>query len=132
MTDTRLRGLLRLNAALYLLLGALLLLSSWDDLFENLELPRPQPALFAQVGGVATLGLAYLLWTGVGRDLAVAAIGMNSLAAALLVLWLFFRDLDIWGVDALGYTLLSVLLALLAGLAVAEALALTRRRAPNP
>ena len=126
-----LRGLLRLNAALYLILGALLLLSSWNDLFDGLDLPRPEPALFPQVSGVAVVGLAYVLSSGVGRRIEVAAMLMNSVAAIVVALWLVFRDLDLWGIDALGYTLLSALVALLAALAIAEALALTRRRSRN-
>ena len=40
------------------LLGALLLFSSWDSLYTSLELPRAAPALDAQIGSLAVLGLA--------------------------------------------------------------------------
>ena len=132
MSERRLRQLLQLNAVLYALLGALLVLSSWNELFATLELPRPEPALLAQIGGIALLGVAYLLWNGAHssvRSVEVAAIAMDLLAAAVLALWLLFRDLDLWGVDALGYSLLTILLVAFAGLAAVEALTLARRRA---
>jgi hypothetical protein len=131
VTDSRLPQLLRLNALLHGLLGVLLAASSWNDLYDTLELPRPEPALFAQLGGIAFLGAAYGL--GVSAPAAdrrglAAAVGMNLLTALVLVLWLLFRDLDRWGVDALGYTLLVGLAVTLGALGVAEAI-LARRQA---
>jgi hypothetical protein len=64
MSDPRTGSLtLRPAAAAALLIGALLLLASWDGLYDTLDLPQPLPALAAQVGGAALIGLAYLLWS---------------------------------------------------------------------
>jgi hypothetical protein len=134
MNEARARQVLEMNALLYGILGVLLVLSSWDGLVEALELPAPRPSLFSQVGGVGLLALAYLVFTGgrgqALRDVAIAAFVANVLAALLVAAWLLFRDLDEFGVDALGYALLTILTALLAGFAVLEAVLLARRRTP--
>jgi hypothetical protein len=132
MNEARARQVLELNALLYAILGMLLLLSSWDGLFEALELPAPRPALFSQVGGVGLLALAYLIYTSrdghAVRRAAIAALVANVLAALLVFAWLLFRDLDEFGVDALGYGLLTTLTVLLAGFAALAAVLLARRR----
>ncbi len=87
---------LRAAALVSLLVGAALLLASWDGLYESLELPQPLPALMAQVGGVALAGLAWALWAGASRPESVAvvapagAIAMGGAAVAIAA-WLSFE-----------------------------------------
>jgi hypothetical protein len=124
--QARVRRVLELNAIFLGVVGVLLALASWDDLYEALNLPQPKPALFGQLGGIAMIGLAYLLWAGsrageLARSAAVAGTATNALGALLVGSWLLFRDLEIWGIDALGYVLLAILAVLLASFAVAYA-----------
>src|SRR3954464_401184 len=42
--------------------GGLLLLGTWDGLYSRLDLPQALPALGPQIGGVALLSLASVLW----------------------------------------------------------------------
>ena len=50
-----LRAVLFFDALLDLLLGILLLMSPSTTLYAALQLPQPQPALFGQLLGVATI-----------------------------------------------------------------------------
>jgi hypothetical protein len=116
---------LRLAAAAALLIGALLLLASWDGLYDALDLPQPLPALTAQVGGAALLGLAYLLWSSSTRpELGVVAAGAGAIAqgggALVIAAWLIFRDQEQLGIDTLGTVVLIVAAAVLALLALAQ------------
>jgi hypothetical protein len=134
VVQARVRQVLELYAIFLAVVGVLLLLASWDDLYSVLDLPRPEPALFGQLGGIAMIGLAYLLWAAsrageLARSAAVAGTATNALGALLVGSWVLFRDLDIWGVDALGYALLAILTVLLAIFAVAYALIAARTSA---
>jgi hypothetical protein len=117
------RAVLRADAILYALFGALLLASSWERLFDALDLPSPQPALWTQVAGALLLGLAYLLWIS-PRDVrlthavALVAMAANALAALIVLAWLLFGEL---AVGALGTALLSTIALTCAAFAVAEA-----------
>lgn len=119
---------IRLISLLHLAIGVLLLLSSWNDLYSALDLPRPEPALFAQVGGAFMLARAAVLANGArsqtlehsSSSLFTGAFG-DGLAALIVAAWLLFRDLGIWGVDTLGYVLLAALAVLLAASAFAQA-----------
>ena len=118
---------LRLAALATLVLGALLLASSWDGLYDALDLPQPLPALLTQIGGAALVGLAYVLWAAAG-DAALTPVAARAgavafgLAALILAVWLIFRDpeLDL-GIDTLGTVLLICAAVALAGLAAALA-----------
>ncbi len=117
---------LRAAAAATLLLALYLLLSSWDGLYEALELPQGLPALSAQIGGAGMLGLAYLLWAAAPRPevapIAARAGAIAHGAAALVIaLWLIFRDKADIGVDTAGIVFLGVIAVILAGLALAQA-----------
>jgi hypothetical protein len=129
------RRILRADAVARLVLGLLLVLGSWDGLYDALDLPQAKPALFPQLGGLALLFLAYVLWAAsdlatLARSIALGAAVVNSLTALLLVVWMLFRDLDeIWNVGVLGHVLLSIVAAVLLLLSGAE-LRLTRREHP--
>jgi hypothetical protein len=116
---------LRLAAAAALLIGALLLLASWDGLYDTLDLPQPLPALTAQVGGTALVGLAYLLWRSASRpELVGVAAATGAIAqgggALVIAAWLIFRDLEQLGIDTLGTVVLIVTATVLALLALAQ------------
>ena len=127
---------LRAAAGVALLSGVMLGLASWDGLYDALDLPQPIPALLAQAGGAALLGLAWVLWSAASRpplqDVAAAgatvALGGAALATAG---WLLFRDSETdLGVGDLGTAILigwAVVLALLALALVGLVLAGTRR-----
>lgn len=129
MPSDRARAILQADAVFHGLLGALLLLGSWNALYEALQLPRLQPALFAQLGATAVLAYAFVLWTAAGDArltvrLALAAALANGVALLLLLAWLVGRWEALrenWGVGGFGKGLLIVLALVLAGLTVAQA-----------
>jgi hypothetical protein len=123
--DGRARAALYGCALAHAAIGLLVFLSSWDGLYSTLDLPQPKPALFAQIVAPAVFIPAALLAAAVSRrslitPVCVASGAADAIAALVLAAWLAFRDLDRWGVDALGYTLLGGLLVLLTLLAVIE------------
>jgi hypothetical protein len=129
LTDSREgSALLRIAAAATLLVGAFLLLASWDGLYDALDLPQPFPALGAQLGGASLAAVAYVLWSGASRpELRGVAAGAGAIAhggaAALLGAWLIFRDKQDLGIGDLGWGILlgtAVVLGVLA-LALARA-----------
>jgi hypothetical protein len=137
--------ILRAASVAALLVGTLLALGSWDGLYEALDLPQSVPSLGTQIGGVALVALAYLLWMGAARpELTGVAATAGALAeggsATVIGAWLIFRDQidlaspsNLDGLDDLGTGLLIGATAVLATLAIAQAwLALTLSRATPP
>jgi hypothetical protein len=116
-----------------LLLGLLLVLGSWDGLYDALDLPQAKPALLPQVGGVGLMLLAAVLWiasdvAALTRPIALASAFVNFMSALLLAAWMLFRDLnEVWDVGVLGHVLLSLAAAALVLLAAAELLLLRRQ-----
>jgi hypothetical protein len=140
LSADRARLLMRLNAGFDALLGAVLVLSTWDGLYVTLDLPKASPALFTQLGGIALVALAYLLWVAAGnallrRPLATVAAGAHAAAAVTTLLWLLFRGEKDLQVAGGGMALLWVLAAVLAAFAVAVGLVARSpeedRRAPS-
>jgi hypothetical protein len=133
MTQVSILGILRADALARFVLGLLLVLGSWDGLYDSLDLPQGKPALFPQLGGLAFVLLAFVLWVAsdlptVTRPIALAAAVVNALSALLLIAWMLFRDLNkVWDVGVLGYVLLSLVAGVLVILAVAELLLLRRQ-----
>jgi hypothetical protein len=120
----------RAGAVVSALLGALLLFSSWDGLYSTLELPQPTPALGAQIGSLAVLGLAYLLWSAasdpaLARPAAIVGVLLYLGSAALVASWLIFKDKEDLGIDDAGVVVLIMA-------AVAFAIAATLVRAEGP
>ena len=114
------------------LLGALLLFSSWDSLYTSLELPRAAPALDAQIGSLAVLGLAYLLWSGASnpalvRPVSIAGVLFYLGSALVIAFWLLFKSREDLQIDDTGVVILIVAAVLFA--AIGAALASTVRRA---
>lgn len=128
--------LLHACAVAHAAIGLLLLFASWDGLYSALDLPQPKPALFAQIAAPAAGIPAVLLSAAARRASLVPLVGAacgaaDAVAALLLASWLAFRDLDLWGVDALGYALLGALLLVLTALAAVELALAARSRTVN-
>lgn len=116
-------SVLRVAALVALLFAIVLVLGSWDGLYDALELPQALPALPAQIGGAAFAGLAYLLFSAASRpELAATAAGAGTIAqggsAALIAAWVIFRGKDDLGVDTAGIVVVIVAAVVLAGLAL--------------
>ena len=123
------RLVLRADALLDLVLGALLLLAPWDALYRALDLPRAKPEIFTQVAGVAIIVLGYLLWLAPRDDnltqaIAAAKALANTLAVVVVAAWLLFGDL---GIATRGTAVLGVVGALFAVFALAEGRIAARR-----
>jgi TRAP-type C4-dicarboxylate transport system permease small subunit len=133
MSHQRAALVLRLDAVVAVAVGALLVLGTWDGLYESLDLPQALPALPAQIGGVVLLAFAFLLWRAAQAPgelrLAVAQAGAASKAAAVLIIaaWLIFRDRDDLQIGTQGIVELIIAAVVLIAFAVAEA-AIMRRR----
>jgi hypothetical protein len=122
MTATQARQVLLANAVFDLAAGLLLLTGTWDGLWDALDLPQGQPALFVQVGGAALLGWAYVLWRAADdpplrAPVALAGAVADGLAALVVLIWLVTGELPD-DVDALGTILLIALVVVLGAFAV--------------
>lgn len=125
MTATQARHVLIGNAIFDFAAGVLLLAGTWDGLWDALDLPQGQPALFVQLGGAALVGWAYLLWQAAEKpplraSVARAAMGADALAALIVLVWLVTGSLPD-DVDALGTILLILLVLVLGAFAVLKA-----------
>lgn len=129
------QAILRTSAALVLIVGLVLALGSWDGLYDALDLPQSLPAMGTQIGGVALVALAYLLWTGASRpELARTAALVGALAqggaAVVIASWLVFRDrIDLPGLGDVGEGLLIGTAVALGALALLQAWLVLRRPA---
>jgi hypothetical protein len=131
MTATQARQVLLANAVFDLAAGLLLLTGTWDGLWDALDLPQAQPALFVQVGGAALLGWAYVLWRAADEPalrapVALAAAVADGLAALVVLIWLVTGELPD-DVDALGTILLIALVVVLGVFAALKARIATER-----
>jgi hypothetical protein len=131
MTTAQARQVLLANAVFDLAAGLLLLTGTWDGLWDALDLPQGQPALFVQVGGAALLGWAYVLWRAADEPplrtpVALAAAVADGLAALVVLIWLVTGELPD-DVDALGTILLIALVVVLGAFAVLKARIATER-----
>jgi hypothetical protein len=138
-------AILRAAALAALLVGVVLVLGSWDGLYDALDVPQSLPAIGTQVGGVALIALAYVLWAGAARSeltatAAVAGALAEGGAAVVIAAWLILRDpidlaspSDLDGIGDLGTGLLIGTAVVLGTLALAQAwVALALRRATPP
>ena len=126
---------MRAAAVAALTIGVVLGLASWDGLYDALDLPQPLPALLAQVGGVALVGLAWISWSAARRPelistAAVAGVIGHGGGALAIAGWLAFRDPELeLGIGDLGTALLAVTGAVLGLLALAQLAIALRSRA---
>jgi hypothetical protein len=117
---------LRVASVVTALLGALLVLGTWDGLYERLDLPQALPALGPQIGGVALLSLAFLQWSAASTEalrqpLALAAAGFYLISAAVIAAWLIFKDKIDLAIGDTGWVLLIVTAVVFAVLGAALA-----------
>jgi hypothetical protein len=111
---------LRGAALMTLTVGVVLLLGSWDGLYDRLDLPQGLPALSTQIGGAGMTGLAVLLWTAAAKpEVAATAALSGSIAlgggALVIAAWLIFQDPEAdLGIDTLGTVILSAVALLFA------------------
>jgi hypothetical protein len=108
------------------LLGALLILGTWDGLYSRLDLPQALPALGPQIGGVALLALAFLLWSAgsnlaLRRPVAIAGALFYLGSAGVIAAWLIFKDKVDLGIGDRGWVTLIVAAVVVALLSVALA-----------
>jgi hypothetical protein len=114
---------LRVASVVTALLGALLLLGTWDGLYDRLDLPQALPALAPQLGGVALFSLAFMQWSAASTaalrgPVALAGAGFYLGSAAVIAAWLIFKDKIDLRVGDTGWAILiviAVVFALLGG-----------------
>lgn len=144
MSERRVANVLRAHAVVTLALGVLLVLDTWDGLYDRLHLPQAVPALLTQLGGAVLVAFAYLLWRAAAapgelrRTVATAAAAANGAVALILAAWLIFRDkrdlrvrpgtLSAHTLDTRGIVQLIVAAVVLGAFALAE-VAIARERA---
>lgn len=127
MSEQRAGTVLRLDAFVTFALGALLIVGSWDGLYDRLDLPQAFPALLTQVGGVVLAAMAFLLWRAAAapgelrQAVTAAAAAANAGAAAIIAAWLLFRGKIDLEVGTQGIVELIVAAVVLGGFALAEA-----------
>jgi hypothetical protein len=118
MTDVQIRQVMRANAVFYGLAGLLLLVSTWQGLYDLLSLPIAQPEVFTQIAGAVLIGFAYVLSTtpdnpAMLRPVATGVAVANGLAAFVIIVWLVTGKLGIGGFgDVIFVASLLVLAAL--------------------
>lgn len=133
MSEHRAGTVLRIGAVVTLALGALLVMGSWDGLYDRLELPQALPALLTQVGGVFLAATAYGLWRAAAAPgelrqvVAAAAAGAHAGAALIIASWLIFRGKIDLEVGTQGIVELIIAAVALGALSLAEA-AIARSR----
>jgi hypothetical protein len=132
MTAVRARQVLRANAVFDFAAALLLLAGTWDGLWDALDLPQGQPAVFVQVGGATVVAVAYLVWqaadnASLRQPVAHAAAGADALAALIVLVWLVTGLPE--DVDVLGTALLIALVVVFGAFAVLKA---RIARAPEP
>ena len=120
MTAARLRVVFLFDAIYSTAIGVLFLAGTWDGLYNALDLPQGQPAIFVQVGGALLWAFAYLLWLA-SRTPALmlpvaraSALG-NAISTVILVVWLIHGKL---GIGTLGDAILIANATITAALAL--------------
>jgi hypothetical protein len=134
MTAQWLRVVLLVDAVYSVAVGVLFLAGTWDGLWDALDLPQGQPAVFVQIGGALLWGIAYLLWLAARTPsfmvpVARASALMNALTVVVIVVWLSAGELDI---DTLGTVLLIAAAALSAAFTVLYLMASIRPGGDGP
>ncbi len=119
MTDVQIRQVMRANAVFFALAGLLLLVATWNGLYDLLRLPIAQPEVFTQLAGAVLIGFAYVLSTtpdnpAMLRPVATGVAVANGLAALVILVWLVTGKL---GIGGFGDVIFVVSLLVLAALA---------------
>jgi hypothetical protein len=119
MTDVQIRQVMRANAVFYALAGLLLLVATWNGLYDLLRLPIAQPEVLTQLGGTVLIGFAYVLSTtpdnpAMLRPVATGVALANGLAALVILVWLVTGKLGIGGFGDVIFVVSLLILAVLA------------------
>lgn len=117
-------------------LAFFLLSSSWDGLYDKLDLPQARPALAAQIGGASLLAVALVLWSAPQgaesrRPIVAAGVIVDGGAAVIIAVWLVFRDQADLGIGDTGNVILIVVAVVLAAIAAALAREARSPQAPR-
>src|SRR5690242_5177601 len=107
--------LIKVDAAFELVLGIVLLVSAATGALAGSDFPRPVGTAVLVIAGLALVALGGLIWSG-RLGLRVLALG-NGVTAAAGFVWLLLAE----GWSTAGAVLVAVTVAVLAGLAVAQA-----------
>ncbi len=123
---------LTVNAVVALVVGVVLLAATWSSLFEHLSKFRPVPWIYAQIGGAAFVGLAWMLWratkdAGARRTVTQGAAIVNLVTFVCISVWLFSNDRGIPSSGSLGSWAFDVTAVVLAVVGVLEARVFWRR-----
>ena len=110
---------LRITALIDAAFGFVLLVGTWDRLYDALDLPSAHEPFYAQVGGAFVVGMAYLLWHAHGhpvleQGVARAAAIAHTLAAGVAVAWLLDLGSDVGSHSGKALMLLAAVFAFLA------------------
>jgi hypothetical protein len=123
------RLVLRVNAVLDVVAGLTLVLTTWDRLYDALDLPNPGVAVYAQAGGVFTAAFGYLLWIApreerLLRPIASASAAANLLLALMGIAWAVDTHM---GVSSPHAVAAAVYVSVLGALGLLEAAIVSRR-----
>lgn len=117
---------LKINAAVSLLLGAVMLAATWKDLYRELELPLPRPWVYAQLLGAVLVGLAVIVWHAASNPehTRIAARGlaiMDAIGFVVIAVWVFSDDPGVPSSGSLGSWIFDLTAVGLATFAMLEA-----------
>ncbi len=117
---------LRVNAVVGVLLGALLLAAPWSEPYDHLNDFRPVPWIYAQLAGAALLGIAWMLWRSSRDDAAARVVAqgaaiVNIVAFVCIAIWLFSDDRGIPGSGTFGSWAFDITAVILIVLGILEA-----------
>jgi hypothetical protein len=115
VTAAQIRLVMRADAAFDLLLGLLLLVATWNGLYDLLRLPIAQPEIFTQAAGAILIGFAYILSQAPDepallRPIATGAAIANGLGAFVILVWVVTGKL---GIGSAGTVLFVIVLLIL-------------------
>ena len=113
---------LRTTALVDAAFGFVLLLGTWDRLYNALHLPSAHEPFYAQIGGAFVVGMAYLLWrahrhASLEQGVALGAGIAHGLAAAVAIAWLLETGSN---VRSHSGTTLTLLAAVFVGLSLLD------------
>lgn len=122
---------LRIDAVLGVVFGAVMLAATWEGLYDALEIPQPRPWVYAQIGGAALIGLSWIAWHAakdpaqtrlVAQGAAIVDIG----AFVIIAVWVFSDDVGIPSSGSLGSWIFDITAVALVVLGILSARAFRR------
>jgi hypothetical protein len=131
------RLLLRVNAAIDAVLGLVLLASTWDGLYEELDTIGPVPYIWAQIAGGLLLAFAYLTWRASAdparfRELIQVLSVLNIGGFVVIGIWLFSDDTGVPSSGSLGSWVIDVVAVMILVIGIMETRAFRRPMTDQP